>query len=150
MKKAFTYILFSLSLLVIACACSDNLDVKQDYEFEVHHLPVQKRIKKGETAEIRLQLVKSGNWDDAKFYMRYYQPDGKGELKTEEGMVFVPNDLYEMGKETFRLYYTSQSEDQQVLDLYFLDDFGKMFTLSFSFNNESDKEEKKDEEEVKS
>jgi hypothetical protein len=135
---------------VIACACSDDLDIKCDYEFEVHHLPVQKKIKKGETAEIRLQLVKSGNWDEAKFYMRYYQPDGKGELKTEEGMVFVPNDLYEMGKETFRLYYTSQSEDQQVIDLYFLDDFGKMFTLSFSFSNENDKEEKQGEEEVKS
>jgi len=141
MKKWITYILFSLSLLVIACACSDNLDVKRDYEFEVHHLPVQKRIKKGETAEIRLQLVKLGHWDDAKFYMRYFQPDGKGELKTEEGMVFVPNDLYEMGKETFRLYYTSHSEDQQVIDLYFLDGFGKMFTLSFSFNNESDEED---------
>lgn len=139
MKKIIAYTLYTLSLVVIACACSDNIDIQHDYEFEVHHLPVQKRIKKGETAEIRLRLVKSGNWIDAKFYMRYYQPDGRGELKTEEGIVFLPNDLYEIKDETFRLYYTSQSEDQQVIDLYFLDDFGKMFTLSFSFTNENEK-----------
>ncbi|MFR3216442.1 MAG: DUF3872 domain-containing protein [Dysgonomonas mossii] len=141
MRKLLVYTLYTLSLVVIACACSDNIDIKRDYEFEVLHLPVQKRIKKGETAEIRCQLVRSGNWEDARYYMRYFQPDGNGELKTEDGMVFKPNDLYEMTKETFRLYYTSQSEDQQVIDLYFLDNFGNMFTLSFSFNNESDKEE---------
>lgn len=141
MRKFLGYILCTLSLLVMACACSDDIDIKQSYEFEVCNLPVQKRIKKGETAEIRLQLVRSGNWDDAQYYMRYFQPDGKGELKTEEGMVFKPNDLYRMTKETFRLYYTSRSEDQQVIDLYFLDNFGNMFTLSFSFNNENDKEE---------
>lgn len=141
MRKFLGYILFSLSLLVIACACSDDIDIQQSYEFEVHHLPVQKRIKKGETAEIRFQFVRSGNWEDAGYYMRYFQPDGKGELKTEEGMVFKPNDLYRLDKDIFRLYYTSQSEDQQVIDLYFLDNFGNMFTLSFSFNNENDKEE---------
>lgn len=144
MKKNIVYTLCWLSLLVIACACSDHLDIKQDYAFEVHHLPVQKKIKKGETAEIRLELVKSGNWEGATFYLRYYQPDGDGILKTEEGMVFVPNDLYEVKKETFRLYYTSHSEDQAVIDLYFLDGFGKMFTLSFSFNNETEKENKEE------
>jgi len=127
-----------LSLLVIACACSDNLDIKRDYEFEVHHLPVQNKIKKGETAEIRLQLLREGRWDDAKYHMRYFQPQGKGELRTEGRMVFLPNNLYEIPKETFRLYYTSKSEDQQVIDLYFLSDSGQMVTLSFSFNNEND------------
>lgn len=141
MRKLLVYTLCMLSLIVIACACSDNIDVKRDYEFEVQHLPVQKRIKKGETAEIRLQLMRSGNWQDAEYYMRYFQPDGQGELKTEDGMVFLPNDLYRLDKEIFRLYYTSHSEDQQVIDLYFLDNFGAMFTLSFSFNNENDKED---------
>jgi len=141
MRKFLGYMLCTLSLLVIACACSDDLDIKRDYEFEVHHLPVQGKIKKGETAEIRLQLLRKGRWEDAKYYMRYFQPQGKGTLETEEGMVFLPNDLYGVPKETFRLYYTSGSEDQQMIDLYFLSDSGQMVTLSFSFNNESDKEE---------
>lgn len=141
MRKFLVYTLCTLSLIVIACACSDDLDIKRDYEFEVHHLPVQKRIKKGETAEIRLQLVRSGHWDDAEYFMRYFQPDGYGELKTESGMVFLPNDLYRLDKEIFRLYYTSHSEDQQVIDLYFQDNFGNMVPLSFAFNNEREEEE---------
>ena len=146
MRKIIGYMLCTLSLLVIACACSDDLDIKRDYEFEVHHLPVQNKIKKGETAEIRLQLVRKGRWEDAKYYMRYFQPQGEGSLRTEKGMVFLPNDLYGVPDETFRLYYTSDSEDQQVIDLYFVSDSGQLVTLSFSFNNETDKEEEAEEE----
>lgn len=138
MRKFITYIFFALSLLVMACACSDDLDIKRDYEFTVIHLPVQSKIKVGETAEIRFQLVREGRWKDTRFYMRYFQPSGKGELKTSDGMVFLPNDLYEMPEETFRLYYTSHSTDRQVIDLYFLDSFSHMVTLSFTFNNESE------------
>jgi len=141
MRKILKIALYTLSLIAITSACNEDIDIRQDYEFEVNHLPVKKSIKKGETAEIRLELVRSGRWEDAEYYIRYFQPDGTGELKTEDGLIFKPNDLYEISKETFRLYYTSQSEDQQVIVLYFLDNFGNMVTLTFSFNNESDEEE---------
>lgn len=147
MKKTLAYFLYTLLLAAIACACSDDIDIRQDYEFEVTHLPVQSKIKQGETAEIRFQLVRSGNWENAKFYMRYFQSSGKGELKTADGMVFLVNDLYEMPEDTFRLYYTSHSTDQQVIDLYFVDSFGKMCTLSFSFSNENNNGEDESEDE---
>ena len=107
-------------------------------------MPVQKRIIRGETAEIRLQLVRDGRWDDARYRMRYFQPDGKGRLADESGLVFAPNDLYDLERETFRLYYTSLSDEQQTIDLYFLDNHGKLFELSFSFNNEDAEEEEGD------
>jgi hypothetical protein len=102
---------------------------------------VQSKIKKGETVEIRFQLIREGRWDGAKYYLRYFQPQGKGVLRTGEGMAFQVNDLYEIPEETFRLYYTSASEEQQVIDLYFLSDSGQMVTLSFSFSSEKDGKE---------
>lgn len=141
MKKTIVYILLAVLLAGIACACGDDLGIKRNYEFEVVHLPVQKRIKKGEVAEIRFQLVRSGFYQGAKYHLRYFQPDGKGELRMEDRTLLLPNDLYDLPKETFRMYYTSRSEDRQVIDLYFLDNFNNLFTLSFSFNNESDEEE---------
>lgn len=71
----------------------------------------------------------------------YYQPDGKGKLETDNGTVFLPNDLYPLEKETFRLYYTSASTDQQTIDIYVIDSFGQMLQLTFSFNNNTSKEE---------
>ena len=55
----------------------------------------------------------------------------------DNGMVFVPNDLYHLEKETFQLYYTSASTDQQTIDIYIIDSFGQMQQVSFSFNNDS-------------
>lgn len=59
----------------------------------------------------------------------------------DNGTVFLSNDLYPLEKETFRLYYTSASTDQQTIDIYIIDSFGQMQQISFSFNNNSNKEE---------
>jgi hypothetical protein len=121
----------------MASACNDGLDISSDYGFTVEHLPVQKRIARGETAEIRLRLVREGRWDGAAYRMRYFQPDGKGQLADERGTVFLSNDLYDLETETFRLYYTSLSDDRQRIDLYFIDNYGKVVQKSFSFQNEN-------------
>lgn len=68
------------------------------------------------------------------------QPDGRGSLRMDDGTVFAPNDFYPLKRETFRLYYTSESTDQQAIDVTVYDSFGQRFDLSFSFQNDSDKE----------
>lgn len=50
-------------------------------------------------------------------------------------------EYYPLEKETFRLYYTSASTDQQTIDVYVQDSFGQLVQLTFSFNNDNDKEE---------
>ena len=74
-------------------------------------------------------------------FIRYFQPDGAGTLKMSDGTVLLPNDLYPLPGETFRLYYTSASTDQQMVDVYFQDSFGQLEQLTFSFNNDNSKEE---------
>lgn len=112
MKKTLAYFLYTLLLGAIVCACSDDLDINQVYTFDLVCMPVQKKIVQNETAEIRCQLVKEGDYEQARFFIRYFQTDGKGELKMDDGTVFLPNDLYPLNKTTFRLYYTSHCADQ--------------------------------------
>ena len=126
--------------LLYMTACSDKLDVQQMYEFDLATLPVQTTIVKGEEAEIRCQLVRSGEYQDTKYFIRYFQPTGKGELRMENGTVLLPNDLYPLPEETFRLYYRSFGTDQQKIDIYILDSFGQVVQKSFAFNNEAEDE----------
>lgn len=114
MKRFASYLIYTILIACIACACIYTLDVKQNYEFQVTHLPVPKKLKKGETTEIRYQLIRNGQFEDTKYYLRYVQPDGKGELRMN-GRVFLANDTYDLTKETFRLYYTSQSECKNLI-----------------------------------
>lgn len=129
-----------LVALLYMTACSDKLDVQQMYEFDLATLPVQTTIVKGEEAEIRCQLVRSGEYQDTKYFIRYFQPTGKGELRMEDGTVLLPNDLYPLPEETFRLYYRSFGTDQQKIDIYILDSFGQVVQKSFAFNNEAEDE----------
>ena len=129
-----------LVALLYMTACSDKLDVQQMYEFDLATLPVQTTIVKGEEAEIRCQLVRSGEYQDTKYFIRYFQPTGKGELRMENGTVLLPNDLYPLPEETFRLYYRSFGTDQQKIDIYILDSFGRVVQKSFAFNNEAEDE----------
>ncbi|MFI3293997.1 MAG: DUF3872 domain-containing protein, partial [Rikenellaceae bacterium] len=115
----------------------DKIEVQKVYDFALQTMPVQSEIKLGETAEIRCQLLKNGDYDDAKFTIRYFQPDGEGELRMDDGTLFLPNDRYPLDREEFRLYYTSNCTDAQTIDIYIEDNFGQEQKYTYSFTNEN-------------
>ncbi len=137
MRKIASYIIYTILIACIACACSSDLDLKQSYEFKVTHLPVPKELKVGETAEIRCQIESSGYYQNSIYKLRYFQTEGKGTLMLDDGTVFLPNDYYDLDRETFRLYFTSASDEQSNIDIYFFNSEGNNYTLSLSFNNDS-------------
>ena len=124
-------------------SCSDDLDVQQSYPFTVETMPVPTRIVKGETVEIRCELKREGRFSDARYTIRYFQADGEGKLRMDDGMVLLPNDRYPLDREVFRLYYTSECEDQQSIDIYFEDNSepAQLFQLTFDFNNKTEDED---------
>ena len=141
MKKMKGFLMLALAAVgTLLTACDKELDIKQAYAFRLETMPVQTHIVRGETAEIRCTLVREGKYDGARYTIRYFQPDGKGELRMDDGTVFQPNDRYPLTREVFRLYYTSASLDQQTIDIYVEDNFGQCEQLSFRFDNESEKE----------
>lgn len=120
---------------------NDKIDVQQAFPFTVETMPVPTRLVLGETAEIRCELKRAGRFGDARYTIRYFQPDGKGSLLLDNGMKLLPNDRYPLDREVFRLYYTSGCTDRQTIDIYFEDNAGQVVLLSFSFNNENEEEE---------
>ena len=118
-------------------SCTPELDVQQAYDFSLQTLPVQKDIIKGAVAEIRCSLKAEGDFKDTRYTIRYFQSDGKGELRLEDGTLLSPNDRYLLMQKEFRLYYTSHSTDRQTIDVYVEDNFGQKKELHFSFNGKS-------------
>ena len=144
MKKIKTFFGITAWLAVImllASACSSDMDINKVYAFDLVCMPVQKKIVQGEMAEIRAQILKEGNFQDTKFYIRYFQVDGKGELRLDNGTVLLPNDLYLLEKETFRMYYTSHCTDQQLIDVYIEDNHGQVVQKTFSWQNDKGEED---------
>jgi len=137
MKKTLAYFLYTMLVACIVCACNDSLDIIQVYGFDLQTLPVPKTVAQNETVEIRCQLVKQGNYIGTKYFIRYFQTDGKGELRLDDGTLLTPNDLFPLTKDVFRLYYTSRSTDQQTLDVYIVDNSGQVVQKTFSFSGEN-------------
>ena len=138
MKKILDQIMILCSMaaaLFCFISCSDDLDIQQEYPFTVEAMPVADKIAGGQTVEIRLEIKAEGNFSGTVYTLRYFQPDGKGSLKMEDGTVLKPNDRYLLNELRFRLYYTSQSADaSQTIDLYFEDNWGNLQRLSYDFN----------------
>jgi hypothetical protein len=137
MKQFTFYILYTILFAGTVCSCNSSLDITQNYAFDLQTMPYAEKIMKGETVEIRCTLVKDGNYSGAKFSIRYFQPDGKGELRLDDGRVLTPNDLFLLTNETFRLYYTSLCTDRQIVDVYIENNFGTVVQKTFSFSNEN-------------
>lgn len=141
MKPILALAVWIAALGFLCVSCDNELDIRQAYTFSLETMPVQKRIRVGESAEIRCTLVREGRYDGARYSIRYFQPDGRGELKMDDGTLFRPNDRYPLDREEFRLYYTSRSDDQQTIDVYIEDNTGQTVKTSFTFQNENGEEE---------
>ena len=140
-KRALALSAWVAAMILTLVACSDGLDVQQSYGFSLETMPVGKRISDGETAEIRCVLLREGDYTDARYYIRYFQPDGEGELRLDDGTLLAPNDIYPLEKMVFRLYYTARSTDQQTIDVYIEDSFGQVVMRSFSWQNRGSEDE---------
>ena len=132
MKKIIYQMLvgcYIVAALVLVCACNSQLDIQTRYPFTVETMPVPKKLKVNETAEIRCELKRDGRWEDTRYTIRWFLYDGKGTLKLDDGTVLLPNDRYPLEKETFRLYFTSQSDEQSSLKVWVEDSFGQTVEL---------------------
>ena len=141
MKRKHVNMLWAVGLLTVVSlclpACDRELEVQQAYDFTLETMPVQKDIRRGETAEIRCSLKRAGRFTGARYTLRYFQSEGKGMLRLDRGAVLKPNDRYPLAREEFHLYYTSQTLTRQTIDVYIEDNFGKVQQLIFFFNNKN-------------
>lgn len=133
LKKGLLAVLIT-SVTLLSCNKND-LEIQNDFPFEVKIMPVPKDIAKGQTVEIRLTIERSGKYNNTQYFIRYFQFDGKGILQYNNDLPYQPNDLYSLPAEQFRLYYTSHSVVSQSFDVWISDNFGNEKKLSFQFNS---------------
>ena len=96
MRKILDSVVAGCCLAAAFClvSCDSDLDIQQEYPFTVEAMPVADKIAGGQTVEIRLEIKAEGNFSGTVYTLRYFQPDGKGSLKMEDGTVLKPNDRY--------------------------------------------------------
>lgn len=146
MKKIKRHINKGLSLLLmipimilfelILSSCEqDQLEIQQNFPFEVSMMPIPKDIANGESVEIRLKIISQGSFTNTKYYLRYFQFDGSGTLRYYNEPPYLPNDSYELSEKEFRLYYKSNSTVSQSFDVWIFDSFGNEKQISFQLNN---------------
>lgn len=124
-----------IALGFTSCSKSDELEIQKNFPFEVKVLPIPKEISNGDTVEIRISIEPEGAYKDNRYYIRYFQFDGKGTLQYYDNAPHLPNDIYQLPDQKFRLYYTSLSSVTQSFDVWISDDFGNEKNLKFQFNN---------------
>ena len=143
--KTFNYnwIFILLSMIILSSCENDELDIQQNFPFEVKVLPVNKAIAIGQTEAISMKIQNTGKYSGVQYYFRYFQYDGSGNLNyqlggTTEKKPFLPNKVYFLSdakSSEITFYYTSSSTVSQSFDIWILDNFGNERQLSFQFNN---------------
>lgn len=127
--------ILTASVTLVSCSKDDELEIQKDFPFEVKVMPVPKDVANGQTVEIRITIQRSGNYSNTQYYLRYFQFDGQGTLQYYDEPPYLPNDLYSLPTEQFRLYYTSTSTVSQSFNVWISDSFGNEKQISFQFNS---------------
>lgn len=132
--KALAFcLLTAMSLMLVSC--DEDMDIQQSYPFTVETMPVPNKVTKEQTVEIRCELKKEGDFIGTSYTIRYFQFEGEGSLKMDNGIVFLPNDRYPLENDTFRLYYTATGDEAHSFIVVVEDSFNNSYKLEFDFNN---------------
>ncbi|MDF2931054.1 MAG: hypothetical protein K0R36_385 [Chryseobacterium sp.] len=144
MKNAINYKILNLlkySFIMVLMgivfnSCQDNdLEMKQNFPFDVNVMPIPSKIKEGEIVEIRIILETAGNFSETKYSIRYFQFEGNGKLQRYSDEPYLPNDEYILPEKQFRLYYTSQSSESHQFSIWIKDSFGNEKRIDFEFDS---------------
>lgn len=119
---------------MLSCG-NEELEIQQNFPFDVSVMPVPKDIAQNETVEIRCTILPSGKYKNTKYYLRYFQFDGTGTLRYFNQVPYSPNDSYHLAEQQFRLYYTSTSVVSQSFKIWITDSFGNEKEIEFQLNN---------------
>lgn len=144
MKKTLSYFLYTVLIACIVCACSDRLDIVQDYGYRVETLPLPKSLERGETVALEFSIVRDGYYRETAYKFRYFQSEGEGRLTDSYGMAISVNRFRDIPSDDFVLYYRSECEEQQQLDFVFEDNFGRRVEYSITFSNKKTEKEPED------
>jgi hypothetical protein len=135
MRKCFSYILFTLLLAAIACACSDDIDIRRDYGYTVETLPLPKSLEPGETVDLEFSILREGYYSETQYRFRYFISEGEGAL-TYKGQPIPVNRFQEIDADEFVLTYQCLCDEQQQLDFVFEDSFDQRLEYTIEFANE--------------
>lgn len=125
----------SIIVLVSFASCKKELDIQQDFPFEVSVMPVPKAIANNHSIEIRVRIKRTGVYKGTEYFIRYFQYDGQGQLKCYDDPSYQRNDLYPLPSDEFTLYYTSLSTVSEAFSIWISDSFGNEKEVKFEFNN---------------
>lgn len=132
------YVLLAIltaSFTLVSCSKDDELEIQNDFPFDIKVMPVPNDVANGQTVEIRITIQRTGNYSNTQYFLRYFQFDGQGTLRYYDEPPYLPNDLYQLPTEQFRLYYTSTSAVSQSFDVWISDSFGNEKQITFQFNS---------------
>ncbi|MDR1097188.1 MAG: TraQ conjugal transfer family protein [Tannerella sp.] len=135
MKHFISNIISMLLLLTAVCACTDDLDIRQSYEYKIETLPLPKSLEKGESVAMEFSILRKGYYTGTGYKFRYFQSEGKGKLTGYYGDDIPMNRFQNIFSDNFVLYYESRCEEQQQLDFVFEDNFGQRVEYSITFGN---------------
>jgi len=130
----FAVAVWLITLLFASCR-KKELDVQQNFPFEVKVMPFREDIVAGQTVELRCSIIASGDFKGTNYFIRYFQFDGEGTLRYYSDPPYIPNDRYLLPQKDFRLYYTSLSGTAQSFTVWIYDSFGNEQAVNFQFKN---------------
>ena len=56
--------ILTASVTLVSCSKDDELEIQNDFPFDVNVMPVPKDVSNGQTVEIRITIQRSGNYSN--------------------------------------------------------------------------------------
>ena len=140
-KKIATILRYSLVVYLLAMilnSCQNrDIEIQQDFPFEIEIMPVPAKIAERETIEIRIAILTTSTFSGTRYSIRYFQYEGAGQLQYYDHLPYLPNDEYPLDQKQFRLYYSSLASESHQFSIWIKDSFRNEKRVDLKFDDAS-------------
>ena len=61
--------ILTASVTLVSCSKDDELEIQNNFPFEVNVMPVPKDVANGQTVEIRITIQRTGNYSNTQYFL---------------------------------------------------------------------------------
>lgn len=125
---------FTILFCMLLSGCDTHMDIQREYDYSVTLQKYHETLPYGHSCTLVFDMKREGNFENAVYYVQYFQSQGTGTLVMGDKRLYENTD-YPIAEpeQPIELGYTSMSGENEKLEILFTDNFGNRKEIEVTF-----------------
>lgn len=125
---------FTILFCMLLTRCDTHMDIQREYDYSVTLQKYHETLPYGHSCILVFEMKREGNYENAVYYVQYFQSQGTGTLVMGDKRLYENTDYQIIDPDLpIKLSYTSLSGENEKMEILITDNFGNKKEINVTF-----------------